>query len=336
MFVNNDGGRANSGAGANDYVENYGTMGGASGGVTGGGVTASGAGARIVNAGTIYGAVTLEGAGDVFDSSRGLLFQASGGTTPGEVVVGPGGGTVIGALNGGQLLGGAGNDVLIANQAATAGAATSLDGGAGTNALYGGGGDNFFLSSGDAAFNQIWGGLSTSGDYANNTLNFTGAAAGVYVDLLAGHDAWIGGTAGQGFTGAGRLEDSIANVPNVVASDFGDVIQAGSGAGRVTGGGGADQLYSATGSATTFAYTAYGDSNLVTGYDTIASFKTASDRIDLTAFHSDASHLVVATQGLSSSVYLEQTPGSFNPATDLALSVVSTTPGGLQGSNFIF
>jgi hypothetical protein len=55
---------------------------------------------------------------------------------------GAGGGTIVGSIYGGPLIGGVSDDVLIANQtqaAADNAAKTTLDGGGGANALYGGG-----------------------------------------------------------------------------------------------------------------------------------------------------------------------------------------------------
>ena len=63
----------------------------------------------------------------------------------------------------------------------------------------------------------------------------------------------------------------------------------------------------------------------VTGYDTIVGFKTGTDKIDLSALSSDASHLLIQTSSTNNSIYLETTAGSFNAATDLALNVFTTT-----------
>src|SRR5262249_46440758 len=138
---------------------------------------------------------------------------------------------------------------------------TQIDGGGGSNALYGGGGTNLFVSGG-ATYNQIWGGVSKMLDftgYTNNTVPYANAAAGVDVDLLNGHNAYVGNTAGQGWTGSGRFEDSIANVPDAIGSAYADVIQGDDGIDRLAGGVGADQLYAGSGGASqdTFVYTAY-------------------------------------------------------------------------------
>ena len=298
------------------------------------------AGSSFVNAGTLNGSVTIgSGAGQVVDSTFGII---NGG---GSITGGSGGDTIVAAQNGGMVTGGAGNDMLYANQtqaAANNAAQTTLDGGSGINALYGGGGFTTFIA-GDTSggYNQIWGGASKMtgvGGYTNNTISFANAPAGVFVDLLNGHDAYVGSTVGGNWTGAGTYEDSIANVPNVVGSSFGDVIQADNGVDRITGGGKADQLYagSGVGSQDTFVYTGYSDSNTVTGYDTIVGFKAGTDKIDLSAFNSNGAHLAISTAGTSNTVYLEQTPGTFNAATDLAMIVNTSAAGGVHASDFVF
>jgi hypothetical protein len=315
------------GNGNNGQVLNFGTI---SGNLTLG----SGNNDRVLNEGRIVGSVTLgSGSGTVFDSTVGQVL--------GTITAGSGGATIIGGVNGGTLNGSTGDDVLIANQtfeaASTYHAMVTLNGNGGTNALYGGGGINTFMS-GNATYNQIWGGASqTAGyeGYTNNTLSYANAGAGVYVDLLNGHNAYVGTTAGQGWTGAGRFEDSISNVPNVVGTAYSDVIQAGNSNGRITGGVGADALY-AGGGQDFFVYSSSADSNLNTGYDTIVGFNIAVDKIDLTAFRTDGTHLAISTSGTSNTVYWEVTPGVFNAATDLALVVNTTTPGGLTAANFIF
>jgi Ca2+-binding RTX toxin-like protein len=149
---------------------------------------------------------------------------------------------------------------------------------------------------------------------------------------LNGHNGYL--NSGANNDGAYTFEDSIANVPNVIGSGRGDIVQCDNGTDRITGGGG-DSLYAGSG-ADTFVYAAYGDSNLNTGYDTITGFKIGTDKIDLTAFHSDAAHLVISTAGTANTLYLEQTPGAFNAATDLAISINATTAAGLHASDIVF
>ena len=307
------------GNGAQAYVVNYGTM----GGITLG----NGAGAYVGNAGTIVGDVQLgNGAGQVFDSTLGMIT--------GTVTAGSGGATIVGALNGGHLVGGAGNDVLIANQTNLVGYAvvTTLDGKGGSNALYGGQGTNLFLS-GNATYNQIWGAESAiSGThYSNNTVDYaavTGAGRGIYVDLHHGHNAYIIDNGSYTFV------DAIEHVPNVKGTAGADIIQASGNPGIIEGRGGADQLYSGSG-ADTFVYTGYADSNLVSGYDTISGFQTGVDKIDLSAFGLSAANALIESNATSTVLYLEMNPGSFNPATDLAISFTGANALALSDITFV-
>jgi hypothetical protein len=305
------------------------------------------AASSFVNAGTLNGGVVLgNGAGQMVDSTLGFVS--------GPITCGSGGDTVVAGLGGGTVNGAAGNDILYANptqMAADNTAHTTLDGKGGTNALYGGGGYNLFMAgTSNGGYNQIWGAaskMSGVSGYTNNTISFANAGGrGVYVDLLNGHNAYV--SSSGSWTGTGVFEDAIAqltaaspgsppasSVPNVIGSPVGDTIQCDSSTDRITGGGGADALY-AGGGQDTFIYTAYGDSNLNTGYDTIVNFKLGTDRIDLSALHTDGSHLAISTSGTSNTLYVEQTPGTFNAATDLAMIVNTTTAGGLHPSDFIF
>lgn len=288
-------------------------------------------GNSALNSGSIFGNVTV--AATSFDSSQGYVY--------GSIQVN--GGYTVAALNGGIVKGGGGNDVLVANQthmSADLHSTTTMSGKGGVNALYGGGAFNVFMAGdSNGGYNQIWGGASqmTGVDgYTNNTLSFENAVGGVYVDILNGHNAYVAAT-GSNWTGTGTYEDSIINVPNIVGSNFADVIQADNGIDRITGGGRADQLYagSGAGSQDTFVFKGYSDSNVITGYDTIVGFKIGIDKIDLSAFSTDGSHLAISTAGTSNTVYLEKVPGVFNASTDLAMIVNTSAPGGLHFSDFI-
>jgi hypothetical protein len=307
---------------------------------------------QLVNVGSIDGGIELDSAANssVYNSGRivgnvslgsgpGQILNSTFGTITGTISGGPNGCTVIAGQTGGSVVGGAGNDVFYANSTQTAAdnaAVTTLDGGGGINALYGNGAFTTFMAGdSNGGYNQIWGGASKMTGvpgYTNNMLSFAGASHGVFVDLLNGHDAYV--SSGTNWTGSGTFEDSIVNVPNVIGSAQGDVIQADNGTDRITGGGGADSLYAGSGQ-DTFVYTAYGDSNLVTGYDTIVGFKLGTDKIDLSALHTDPSHLAIFTAGTSNTLYVEATPGTFNSATDLAMVVNTTASGGLHASDFV-
>jgi Ca2+-binding RTX toxin-like protein len=172
--------------------------------------------------------------------------------------------------------------------------------------------------------------------FTNNTLSFAGVAAGksVHVDLLNGHNGYV--NSGPNNNGTYTFEDSIVNVPNVIGSNGGDIIFADNGTDRIQGGGSADSLYAGAG-ADTFVYAAYGDSNLggTGGYDTIVGFKLGIDKIDVSAFATSAMHAYMYTSGLSNTLYIQQT-SMFNSNTDLAISVNTTTAGGLTPSDLVF
>jgi hypothetical protein len=301
------------GSGNQAYGLNYGTM----GGITLG----DGDGAFFGNAGTIDGHVQLgNGTGQVFDSRAGWIRNTASPDGAGSITAGSTGATIVGALNGGRMIGGAGDDVLIANPTQQMGYSivATLDGGGGSNALYGGQGTNLFLS-GNATHNQIWGGAAAfaANGYSNNTVDYaavTGAGRGIYVDLLNGHNAYIVDN------GAYTLVDSISNVPNVKGSAGVDIIQAGADPGTIEGRGGGDQLYTGTG-ATTFKYTSYQDSNLLTGYDTIVGFQSGTDKIDVSALGQDYAHVVIESDATNTVVYFQKDADTFNAATDLAISV---------------
>ena len=323
------------GNGTSDVVLNFGTIGNINMG--------SGAGDYVGNAGRIDGNVVMgNGAGQVFDSTHGTIYNVNNPGGAGTISAGSTGATIVGALNGGGINGGAGNDVLIANQTTSASfdynARTDMHALGGTNAMYGGTGINVFFS-GDATYNQIWGGraafTSTGNGYENNSVDYApvvGANRSVFVDLLNGHDAFVINA------GVYTYADSIVNVPNVLATAGADIIQCDNEVDRITGRASGDSLYAGSGSFSQvgFIYTGYSDSNTVTGYDTIVGFKIGVDKIDLSALHTDGSHLAISTAGTSNTLYVEQTAGTFNANTDLAMIVNTSTAGGLHASDFVF
>jgi autotransporter passenger strand-loop-strand repeat protein len=249
---------------------------------------------------------------------------------------------LVGSTGTDYLSGEDGNDVLYGDTSQATGdvgGQTVLEGDGGSNALYGSSGYTLFkVGDANGGANQVWGAASKMAGVAgftNNTLSFEDVAAGksVYADLLNGHNAYINDGANN--NGAYTLEDSIVNVPNVIGSSGGDIIIADNEIARIEGRGGADALY-AGGGADTFVYSDYGDSNLLAGYDTVVGFKIGIDKIDLSGMGTDASHLVISTSGVGNALYLEATPGTLNPATDLAINVVATTGAGLTASDFNF
>jgi hypothetical protein len=70
------------------------------------------------------------------------------------------------------------------------------------------------------------------------------------------------------------------SIENLTGGAGNDTLIGNAGPNVLTGGQGADVLWG-KGGADTFAYTSYADSNLVTGYDTVADFVTGTSRLDL-------------------------------------------------------
>jgi hypothetical protein len=288
---------------------------------------------HFINAGTLSGSVSLDCDDAVFDSTLGRVLYDIQANHESTVVAGNTGNLVFGDND---------DQILYANptQAAADNAShTVLLPGRGNNALYGGSGFTTFrvvtdpedmpANPGDPVivpYNQIWGGWSKMPGvvgYTNNTVSFEDAVAGVYVDLVEGHNAYAVITPGLNWGSVqGYFENSIQNVPNVVGSSYGDVLIADDGIDRLTGGLKGDQLYSGQGplSQTTFVYQSYQDSTVANGYDTIVHFKSGIDKIDISALRADPDQLVISTDG-HSSVYVEHTPGIFDPNTDLAINV---------------
>ncbi len=203
--------------------------------------------------------------------------------------------------------GGWGADALVGN-----GLANRLDGGEGASddLLFGGGGDDVLVGGNRAAggHNQLFGGDgSDTVDYSGETLPLTASLTGLY--------GYVGGVAGA------DLCDTYNSIENLTGGSASDVLVGDAGANVIEGGAVADQLYG-RGGADTFVYDAWGDSNVVTGYDTIVDFVTGLDRIDLRAFHTDVSHVSIVSGPAATKLLIEATPGTFVGATDLAISLI--------------
>jgi Ca2+-binding RTX toxin-like protein len=177
--------------------------------------------------------------------------------------------------------------------------ANLVTGGTATTIAYGLDGDDTFISGG--TYDQFWGGIGS------DTVSYAGRAASVYADLRS-QNAYIGGT----------LVGQMNSVENLIGGNASDVLVGDGGANVLQGGAGADHL-SGMGGADTFTYAAASDSTLSGGYDTIADFQTGLDKLDLTSLGLSAAQIVIQTDASSTSLYAV-TAGSFNPATDLAIS----------------
>jgi Ca2+-binding RTX toxin-like protein len=111
------------------------------------------------------------------------------------------------------------------------------------------------------------------------------------------------------------------SIENLVGGSSADTLVGDSGANLLTGGEGGDSLWG-KGGADVFAYATFAASSLVAGYDTIADFVSGTSRLDLTALQTDAAHVAIVSDAQSTSLYVQQSLGSFNASTDLAISFV--------------
>ncbi len=200
-----------------------------------------------------------------------------------------------------NLTGGSGTNTLVGN-----GGANVLTGGSGIDYLYGQGGDDILIGGGAPAgsTNQLWGGTG------NDTASYAGTAGVVYADL--GVQA--------GYVG-GALVDQMNSIENLTGGSNADTLVGDGGANRLAGGGGADVLWG-RGGADVFVFSRYADSNLVTGYDTIGDFVSGVSKLDLRAFATDASHVVIQSDGNSTAVYVEQNAGHFDASKDAAIAFI--------------
>ncbi len=200
-----------------------------------------------------------------------------------------------------NLVGGSGTNTLVGDDGVNV-----LTGGDGTDYLYGMGGDDALLGGAAPVStpNQLWGGAGS------DTASYANTAGAVFADLGA-QAGYVGGV----------LVDQMNSIENLVGSWNDDTLAGDGGANLLAGGAGADALWG-KGGADTFVYTDYADSNLETGYDTIADFVSGTSRLDLSALATDASHVVITSDGQSTSLYVELIPGTFNSTTDIAISFV--------------
>jgi len=200
-----------------------------------------------------------------------------------------------------NLAAGSGTNTLVGD-----GAANVLTGGTGIDYLYGQGGDDILIGGAVPAgnTNQLWGGLGS------DTASYAATTGVVYADLGV-QAGWVGGV----------LVDEMNSIENLIGGSSADTLVGDAGANRLTGGSGADVLWG-RGGADVFVFAGHADSNLVTGYDTIGDFVSGVSKLDLRAFATDASHVVIQSDGSSTSFYVLQSPGHFDAGTDAAIAFI--------------
>jgi hypothetical protein len=202
-----------------------------------------------------------------------------------------------------NLVGGSGTNTLVGN-----GGVNVLRGNSGNDYLYGQGGDDTLIggTAAPGSANQLWGGSG------NDTASYAGTTGVIHADLRA-QSGYLGGV----------LLDQMNSIENLIGGSNSDTLVGDGGANLLTGGGGADSLWG-EGGADTFVYSTYSDSNLVSGYDTIADFVSGTSKLDLSAFKTDGIHVLILSDLQGTSLYVEKTEGSFNASTDLAISFVGS------------
>lgn len=287
-------------------IENTGTINGAivadfygTGGLTlqnagriaaAGNVLQLGAGAdRIVNAGTIQGAVLLRDGDDYFDNREGLWLTAdiSGlGYIAGQV----GADTVLGGRAAETMIGDIGNDLLEGH-----GGADLLLGEADADTLLGGEGNDTI--SGGSGADDLDGGAGVDlldyrfgGGVNVNLASGLGFGSEAEGDIIAGFEMLAGGFANDTLTGAAGAETLIGREGNDILAGLAgnDRLLGGLGNDTIEGGAGADILSGGEGN-DVFVYAALADSTpALTGRDRIVDVQLGApgsplDRIDLSA-----------------------------------------------------
>jgi Ca2+-binding RTX toxin-like protein len=158
------------------------------------------------------------------------------------------------------------DDALIGNAANN-----RITGGTGADWLVGQGGDDTFVQSADASsIDRLFGGLPGA-DSGVDTIDYSGASAGVVVQLS--------GYATTNFGGPSTTLATFSGIENAVGSAFNDALIGNAGNNRLIGGTGGDWLVGGLG-ADAFVYQSSSDG----AGDSIRDFSQAQlDRIDLAA-----------------------------------------------------
>ncbi len=217
-----------------------------------------------------------------------------------------------------NAIGGAGNDILVGTDSD----ANTLFGGGGYDLLFGFGGDDILNGGvgGTGTYNQLW------GDIGSDTASYAFATTMVYADLNV-----VAGWVDNGL-GLLVLNDVYNSVENLIGGGGADSLVGDGNANTLTGGVGADLLYGGGGT-DRFVYKAATDSNLTTGYDSIADFAAGTEKLDFTALGiTSAEVTIIAAGGFTSAVYAN-TDGIAGD--DLAL-VVTGVAASITMADFLF
>jgi Ca2+-binding RTX toxin-like protein len=234
---------------------------------------------NLNGSGLVNNAPTINGGG-----GNDLLTLAAGGQT-----VTVAGIKAIAAL-------GSGNDTITATGSVAAtisggGGNDTITGGSGNDTINGGAGNDTFIDGIGSGNDNYNGGTGTDTiDYSSATAAVTvnlgtGSATGGGNDTLSSIENVIGGAGSDTVTlGGGGQTVSVSGVETVTGGAGNDTITITGGAVTITGGGGADTIHLASSSTQTISYTETTDGAAAganTGYDTITSFASGSDKIAL-------------------------------------------------------
>jgi Ca2+-binding RTX toxin-like protein len=154
--------------------------------------------------------------------------------------------------------------------------ADSMDGGSESDHFVGGGGNDTLNGGGgdDLLEGGLGGDTLDGGDGGGDTASYAGSYGGVDVDLASGTGSW-----------AHAQGDTLANIENLIGSDYGDTLTGDLVANVITGGDGTDTLTGGFG-ADTFLF-----NSVTEGGDAITDFDGAAsgegDAVDLTALGLD-------------------------------------------------
>ncbi len=183
--------------------------------------------------------------------------------------------------------------------------ANRLDGGTGNDVLFGMEGDDVLTGGtpGAGGWDQLWGGDGS------DTASYAATTTGVYADIVA-----TGGWIRDGI-GTLVLADTYNLIENLTGGSGEDVLAGDGLANVIEGGVGADQLYG-RGGADTFVYGTWADSNIVTGYDTVADFVAGTDRIDLRALGTNSGRVIITSASGATKLLVELSPGTFDGVFD--------------------
>ncbi len=208
----------------------------------------------------------------VGDSNGAAVYILPAQGTPNYVDAGDGDDTITGGYGNDTLIGGAGNDTIDASYGND-----SIYGGTGNDVLTGGGGNDFIR--GGSGVNALDGGAGT------DTVSYEDLGAGVNANLATGHTT-------------GAATDTLANVENLVGTNFADTLTGDTGANDIYGLDGADTIDGMGGADRIYAGNGDDRVNVTASGALTIDGGAGTDTIDLTA--DGAAHSLNLASGVTS------------------------------------